>query len=448
LFIVLSLVALYLFSIGCVVAPLARSRGRLFEQAALALSLGILINYCLMLTQQPIGRVLIAGVVLALLGIVRVCKELNLRGPHNRAREKGLWLSGGAIIYVLAVYYFAIFSEPLDRWDARSIWFFHARMIWAEGALRAQGGWNHPSIVFSHPDYPKLVPAIAAELAYIKGYWNDFLPKGSLFIMLVPLVLWVFGFRRKSASFILLALTFLFGLGVAWFTNGLMDGYLALYCGASLLSFGRYLSAQRDIDLYCGVSALGVAASLKNEGLLFALCVAIVLALTIWARPDFSFRRLPGRLRTNSRLGAIVGLSVAPTVIWTIYKNVWGLENDVAGDPAAAVSRLLARLRDGFSPQYAFDYLFTRASSIWALAALVAIALIIFVSQRRTAPRGAVLAAAAAALYVAGLYGVYLSTPQDLTFHLFTSAGRTMATASWALFISVYFVLAGLEVDA
>ena len=138
-------------------------------------------------------------------------------------------------------------------------------------------GWTHPSLQFSHPDYPKLIPAIAAQLAYLKGYWNEFLPKGSLLVMLVPLSLWVFSFRQKSATFILLVLMFFFSLGAAWLTNGYMDGYLAGYCGVALLSFGRYLSERRDTDLYSGVCALGIAASIKNEGLLFGLCLVAAL---------------------------------------------------------------------------------------------------------------------------------------------------------------------------
>src|SRR5205807_1272968 len=96
------------------------------------------------------------------------------------------------IFYLILMYYFKIFAEPLQDWDARSIWFFHAKMIWTEGALSKASGWNHSSTRWSHPDYPKLVPSIAAQLAYIKGFWNEFLPKGSLLIMLIPTIFWIF----------------------------------------------------------------------------------------------------------------------------------------------------------------------------------------------------------------------------------------------------------------
>jgi hypothetical protein len=40
---------------------------------------------------------------------------------------------------------------------------------------------------------------------------------------------------------------------------------------------------------------------------------------------------------------------------------------------------------------------------------------------------------------------VYLSTPLSLTFHLSTSATRTLTTANMALLIGVYFLLSPLE---
>jgi hypothetical protein len=62
--------------------------------------------------------------------------------------------------------------------------------------------------------------------------------------------------------------------------------------------------------------------------------------------------------------------------------------------------------------------------------------------------RGALVAATTSALYVAGIFLVYLSTPHDnLPFYLVTSAGRTMGTASVALLVSVFFLLTSLEVN-
>src|SRR6266436_7599569 len=159
---------------GYVPASFSRANGHLLEQVALAIGVGILINYCLMLTGQTITRVFAAGMILALWGVLGFVRDLRIRPVRGISEyNKTTVFSVLCVAYILVVYYFEILSEPILHSDARFIWFFHAKMIWAEGALSRSGGWNHPSLAFSNPDYPELVPAIAAQLAYLKGYWNE-----------------------------------------------------------------------------------------------------------------------------------------------------------------------------------------------------------------------------------------------------------------------------------
>src|SRR4051812_38442554 len=271
LFIVLSLFTLHLFLAGFAIRSLSRGSALDLGGVGLSIALGILLNFCLMLTGQPMSRVLAAGGIVATFGAVQFLRAVRSRSnpavQANATIPPAVWLAAALL---LAVYYVTIASEPLLHWDARAIWFFHARMIWTAGALRASAGWAHPSVAFSNPDYPKLVPALAAQLAYSKGYWNDFFPKGSLLIMLIPVTLWVFSFWRARLSFVVLVLVFFFSLD-AWLWNGYMDGFLVLYAGAALLLIGRYLTERRHLDLYSAVCAAAIAANLKNEGLLFGV---------------------------------------------------------------------------------------------------------------------------------------------------------------------------------
>jgi len=446
LLIVLSLFTSCVFLMGYGPASLARGKGAPLEQIALAVAVGILINYCLMLTGFTMTTVLIAGMTVALWGFFKLCGDLRIRLADGVPANRTTIFSVCCISYILIIYYLTIFAEPLSSWDARSIWFFHARMIWAEGALRQSAGWNHPSLAFSNPDYPKLVPAIAAQLGYLKGYWNEFLPKGSLFVMLIPLVLWVSSFARKSLSFILLVLIF-FRLD-AWLWNGTMDGYLVFYSGVALLLFGRYLSERRNVDLYSAMCALGIAANLKNEGVLFALCVMAALLVINRGSPAFGLVDFATRIRTDSVFASVLLFSMAPTLMWTICKNAWGLHNDLAVNPSGGFLRLMNRLFDGFSAQYVLHFLILRAGTVWLVIGLVAITLAFSRRQKLRLHRGALIAATTSALYICGLFVVYLSTPHDdLTFYLFTSASRTMMTASVALLISMFFLLSGLEMN-
>ena len=429
--------------VGGVPASFSGSKGGLFERVGLTMAVGILINYGLMLTGLTIARVFLAGMIPALWAGWRLVTDHRIRRSRT---DPASVFAVFCLLGLLSVYYFKILSEPLRQDDARFIWFFHAKMIWAEGALRQSGGWNHPSIGFSNPDYPKLVPTIAAQLAYVKGYWNEFLPKGSLLVVLVPLACWAFSFWQKSLSFILLVLTFFLSLGILLWV-GYMDGYLALYSGAAVLLFGRYLSEGRDTDLYSGMSALGIGVGLKNEGLLFALCLVTALLFIGPESPAFRLRHFARRIREDSVFATILFLAIVPTLLLTISKHTWGLQNDLACDPSAGFVRLWNRLFDGFTALYLLNYMAVRATAIWMVIALFAATVTFSIHQGLKVHRGAVVAAASAALYFCGLYVVYLSSPHDaLTFYLFTSATRTMTTGSVALLVGMFFLLSGLEV--
>lgn len=446
MFIVLSLFTLCLFLVGYLATPFLRAEGRLFEQVALTIGLGLLINYCLVLTGLTLTRVLIAGIIMGLLGALKFSSDLRGRLKQGiRERETTVFAACG-LTYLLAVYYLEILSEPLLRWDARSVWFFQAKMIWIEGAFRQQAGWAHPSLVFSSPAYPKLVPVIAAQLASVKGYWNEFFPKGSLLVMLVPLLFWIFSFRKKSVGFLLLVLVYFFSLD-SWLGNGYMDAYLFMYCGVALLLFGRYLSGKRDTDLYSAICALGIAASLKNEGLLFGSCFVTALLCMSARRWRLSFQQFAKRIRTDSLFVRALLLSIAPTLMWAICRYAWGLQNNLTADVPSVVSRLSSRLFDGASPQYVLRFLILQASAIWAVVGLLVVTVVFSVYQKVELHRGALVAAATSALYFCGLYVAYLITPTDLFFLLSTSAARTMATASVGLLVCLFFLLSGLEVN-
>lgn len=438
------LIVLSLFTLVAVLAGHAATSRRdrnssLLEQAALAGAAGILLDYCLVLSGLGLTQVLVAMAVLAAWGLVRAAPRLWARLKAGAGGFRAGLASAGVIAYILGIYYLVVLSEPLKRWDARSIWFFHARMIWTEGGLRRHGGWAHPSIAFSHPDYPNLVPAIAAQLGWMKGFWNEFLPKGSLVVMLVPLALWIFTFRQRLGSLILVALFCFFSLD-GWLSNGYMDGYMALYAGIGLMLFGRYLSAGREADLYSAVCALGITAALKNEGLLVALCFTAALLLVGLAAP----RALGATVRRLARdrvFATVLLLALAPEITWALLKHAWGVHNDITADVAVNWSRLVTRLSDGTSVSYLLEFLATRATAAWLLVVLVGLAALVQKVRRVPLAHGALVAALTAVLYFCAMCFVYLVTPYDMGWHLLTSAGRTMLTVSVGLLVSLYLLL-------
>jgi hypothetical protein len=276
---------------------------------------------------------------------------------------------------------------------------------------------------------------------YVVGYWNEYAPKGGLFLMLLPAVFLLWGLRSRRASFVLIVVVLLFSQ-YAWLSNGYMDGYLVLYAALALLLLGRSVSSGNQADLYAGACALGIAAALKNEGTLFAFCVSAALAVVLGPKP---LVRMAARVRIEPRLLLIPILSVLPIVLWGIRKAAWGVKNDLTGDAAGVLERALSRLSDGASPQYIFKYLTISGTDLWVPGAAL-ILLMAFAGWRGfTIPRATLLAATTALLYFGALYFAYLSTPHGLHFHLSTSAARTMAGVRIALFVAVYFLISNFE---
>jgi hypothetical protein len=443
LFVVLSSFALYLVLLGAAALP-PRKDVDLLGNLALAMAAGLLTNYWLVLTQQRFGLVLIEGLALAALGAVRIARGAGISGACRQLLLTGPLVSLVSLSVLLVGYYFLILSEPLTMWDARSVWFFHARALWLAGALRS-AGWTDPSLAFSSPDYPKLVPALAAQLGHIRGFWNEFFPKGSLVLLLLPALLWTFSLRQRSASFVVLVITFFLG-HYEWLSNGAMDAYLVVYSGLALVFVGRYTSTWHGHDLLSALCALGLVMALKNEGLLFGLCLGAATSGVLATRPAFRWSPLMQRLRHTRGLLAAGLVSFGPMATWNLYKFTWGLQNQLTKDPGDASARTLTRLVDGSSIPYVLHYLLVKANSLWApLIVFCGLLLVTRLLLRRAVPPGATISLIAALLHFGGMVVVYLSTPATLEFHLFTSAARTMASTRMALLVGIYFLLANLE---
>jgi hypothetical protein len=421
-------------------------RGLATERLALALAAGLLLDYLLVLTGLALPLVLAAVGLLALAGLGRAAWRWRTGAWQPRRPGAAALACGLLAACLLALYALVVLHEPLWRWDARSIWFFHARMIYGEQALRAHAGWAHPSLAFSHPDYPNLVPAVAAQLATLRGLWNEYLPKASLLVMLAPLVPWVCSFRNRPAAMVLLVL-FCFVSLDGWLSNGYMDGYLALYTGLALLLFGRFLSHRRDVDLHASICALGIVLGLKAEGLLIVLAFCGALVLVGLPRPRLALAALRQRLAHDRVFLVTLFLALAPALLWAVLKQAWGLQNDLTANPAENLARLSERLSDGRTALALFEFLATRATATWLLLGLLVLAAAALKLARFPVTRGATVAGLTAVLYFAEMYLVYLVTPRDLLWHLNSSAGRTMVGVTVGLLAGAYLLFEREERD-
>jgi len=450
----LSFAPLYLLGIGLLAAaplmnalanaPGTREPTQRCATLAGLMSAGILANYLLVLLLGSLSIALAIGAVLAVAGLGSglraIIRPRTPTPPPSSTSAAWLWLFALLVAAIVCLYAVLILTLPLTHWDARSIWFFQAKIIYFAGALMNDAAWS--TLEFMHGDYPKLLPTLAAQVAGVAGFWNEILPKSALLILLCPAAIGLTAFIRGPLSgLFLIAMLFFPTYGVLW--NGYADGYLALYAGLSVLAFGRWIEGRCPGDLLLGCAALGIAASLKNEGLFFLLCVAVGGAIAALAT-----RRSE---KSDARSGAaglvpkvwIFACSLAPPLVWGITRRAWGLTNDLDLS-TRTLTIATSRLWESGTLASILDALFRTFELSGAIVPVV-LSLIVATLLRVRVPTAFWLSLATATLYLAGIVAVYLGTPHELAWHLETSAGRTVLPIFAIFSVAAFQLLDAVE---
>jgi hypothetical protein len=445
---------LYLLGQGwLVVGPLlhggltARRGGtRLIQEIPLALLGGLVFNYLLLLVFLSLGPAMAVGGAVSLLGLGFFTAHLY---RHRRLRRL-TWSAAAPLVgasSVLLLFLGPLLGEPLSAWDARSVWFFHAKMIYMAGSIGPSAGWLDPYAAFSHVDYPKLVASLAAQIVTVMGFWNEYLPKAALVFMLLPAVLWIFSFARRSLSFVSLVLLLLLGLSsdlgqyglFTWMWNGYMDSLLALLFAVAMLLLGRYAQSAQVIDMLSAVFILLTLPSIKNEGALAALAGLAVAAWLLSRRHDFRVAGLASQGNLKYLLAGLAALS--PALLWSLHSHQWGLPIDIAIGSMHALSRLVSRLTDGS--------LGIILQGWWAFGQdgllLAGLLLCAYVAWGRSLPRESLPALVTSAMYGLAVVLIYLLTRYSVEWHLETSIHRVMLSTNACMFVLSYFLLNELE---
>lgn len=329
---------------------------------------------------------------------------------------RAAWMLGiVAVLLVLAL------GSPTDEWDPRSIWMLHAKRIYLENSLYAQlDGYA----IFSHNDYPSLMPLWSATAARVVGHWNEIFPKAAATLLLLPPLLLIARSLRTWWAAGLLAVALL-EVGGRYLVDGYMDAFLAVYAVAAL---AVAIQPRRDaaegagfnLAAYAALSA--VLTLIKNEGAVLAILVGVVAVGTVLLRD----RRMPWGLL------AAFAVSMLPLLAWKLAVAGADLGNDLAQSDLKG--QLLARL-----PELAPSVLILKAllrSAVWVPLVLL---LVLWARTWRVSAARAGLAVAAA--YFAVLFAVYLSTPHDLAWHLATSAKRVALPVQLLLMYAVLVLL-------
>ena len=380
---------------------------------------GLLLNYLLIVAVGSLWAAMIAALVIAFCSLVLISIRCGRAAANYLRLGTGPTLCFGLVMAVLGT---AVLLEPLADWDARSIWFFHAKMVYYAGGLVKDAGWSWSCCTFSQVDYPKLVPVLAAQVASLSGFWNEQLPKFALVLLLAPVLAVTISYYRAGLATTALLL-------IVWaklapeLCNGYMDGLLTVYGLFGVLLTGSWLATGAQLDLATGVLLIGVTLGLKNEGSLLAVTLlgcATLAAVLAWRSGK---RLIPVNRSEAMGIGCVFLLAGLSGGSWLFLREIWGLHNDLhlglhslpaiarrLNDPEAL--RMLAR--STLIP----DHLLS--------AMLIGICATALACVFRTGGLAkSVFCLAVAGVYLAGIELVYLATPYDLAWHLATSANRT-----------------------
>jgi hypothetical protein len=310
-------------------------------------------------------------------------------------------------------------AEPYGGWDGWAIWNLHARLM-----LRAGTGWPallaEPAISWTHPDYPRLLPAAVAR---IWAWSGGELPAASALVsvafaagglgVLVAVAGWRRGWTVALAGGLLLVGTPFF---VTFAPNQHADlplGSFMLATVALALFGGRSGGKGRGWLLLAGACA-GFAAGTKNEGLLFALVFAVVGGGWVW------------RHRGPQAVGALAAGLACALVPVAGFKFGLAPGNDLL---AAPLGPRLAHLVDGARHATILGSLGRGLGRFgeWTWPPYLAMALPFLAWRARRRLDGIERTIPPVlALMLSGYCVVYLLTPQDLAWHLNTSLVRLL----------------------
>ncbi len=406
---------------------------------SLRLGLGILVHALAVMTGLPLRAVLDVGVALAAIGLgLGVFQLWRLRGRIAMAPAPAAWILLGLIVTGVGAW--VMLMDPLWANDARSVWFFHAKIIYYAGALRSDAGWLEPAISFSHPEYPKLMPILAATEMVRFGYWNEFLPKLGFVPPLACYLLALLAGPRGRASVGAAAVMIIaFLAGGAIVHDGYTDVYTALAAAGALTAMLRWLRHGEPRDAQHALVLIGLGLATKEEGLLFALSLLVVVAPLV----------LSSRVRAYAKTALstpftffVVALAVAPWALWGGLERRWGLQSYLQINHAT-FARAWSRARAGalgpitsslLAPGSRwFDLATTRF--LWLLGATgIAKAVALVASRRLQLLNFACLLCGTC--YFALLCLVYLMTPFDYRWQISASADRVMLVAFACVLVS------------
>ncbi len=324
-----------------------------------------------------------------------------MRGAVPEPADKRLWVWGlpVAAIAVLAEHAYDL-APRQGLWDAWAIWNLHAKFLanpelWQNMFLNTKDG---------HPDYPLALPGVIAFFTRLAGGYHWIIPYAfhAFVLFAIPVLIYLETYRKRL---------FVAGLSLLFFalndfyvvqgTLQLADTLLAFNFLCAFICFEHGRTDRKMLTL--SAFFLGLCIWTKNEGAILAGIFILFHAKEIWLN------------RTRFAIGVALPLSV-----WLIFKTAYAPANDMITGQSADTWKLLFR-----AERYELIYhsLSKNLNQHFKLITYLTLAYLLYCVIRKKWPdrRSGIILTCLVAYFM-----VYVVSPQDLEWHLFTSQSRLL----------------------
>ena len=348
------------------------------------------------------------------------------------------WTALAAVVFPIQAV--VLHGSPVVGWDARSIWFFHAKAIHAAGGIDPEFFAN-PLYGWSHLDYPLSIPAQGAWSLW--GGWNEYACRAFLLVNLAAILRLCVGAVRgiglpRTLSMVVAVLIVDRG-GMA-----MVDGYADQHYAAFLVLALLFLvSSNRKVRFPLVVTLLGCAAGLKQEGCLYAALLAAGWGAVCVVRrcgKGHDMGLVPAG--AAQRWGWVALLAVTPVLLWLAFRaGTYVRAEDAAIWPSLdGLRELPERLIDrGATIVRAMGLIYASRHLPVFAGAIGMVWLARCLAARRLGRRTLLPSRREAVFLLAFLvinavtFTMFIFTPFDLGWHMGTAAERLLVPADWLM---------------
>lgn len=325
----------------------------------------------------------------------------------------------------VAYTFFRALMKPVESYDSVSIWALKAKVLYMAKTIPADF-FHRISASFHgiHPDYPLLVPFSEVWFYTFLGNFNDYLVKIIFPLNFLAFLLIFYSALKRITKNRKISLLFTFILvSIKQFndyaTIGSADLQMAIYCFLTFIFLFMWVKYKNTAYLTASVISCAFTFWTKNEGALILLIMLILLAVLLFTR------KARKGFHKNSLLHPVFAILILFSLLagWSVFKARLGLENDVINTGTFTGLKQVDMCKRIIPIGYEYQkhiFGFKKWNLIW-------IAFLYFVIVRFKslftdywyimAPIGGILLT-----YTI----VYMITPQDIYWHLSTTASRLL----------------------